>query len=258
MKIFELTNYLDERFPLSLASDFDNNKIGLTIGSKNIELSNIMLSLDVNLKVVEEAIKKECNLIISHHPFLFTPITSISYDDEKGKILKLLFAHNISIYSMHTNLDVASGGVNDTLANILGLADITGIVAKDEFIRYGYTNTTLKDLIDLVKLKFNLEGVKYVGSLYSRITKVGIIGGSGASIEEINKAISLGINCFITGEVKLHIAQYAYSLGLNIIEINHGVEKLVFDNIRQELEKRFKGEFEVCISKFNTDPLKFA
>lgn len=254
MKIKKVIEYLDECFPSENASDFDVGKIGLTIGDENIDLKNIILTLDLNYEVVCEAIENDVNLIISHHPFLFNPITKIHFNSEKGKIIRLMFKHNLSLYSMHTNFDVGKNGINDTLAKILDLKNIVGKVEKDEFLRYGEINSLpLKEFVELVKKRFNLNSVRVVGDLNKRVNKVGIVGGSGS--DEVFNALKVGCDCLITGEVKLHLAQYASYHGLALIEVNHGVEKIGLKTIRKELEKRLQGKKKVYITKINTDPL---
>jgi len=255
LKIKVIKDYLDKRFPIENASDFDYGKIGLTIGDENLELKNILLTLDLNLDVVSEAIEEDVNLIISHHPFLFTPITKIDFNSEIGKVLRLLFKHNISVYSMHTNLDVGEGGINDTLAEILGLNNIVGLSEKDQFLRYGELTKALplKDFVEIVKARFNLDSVRVVGDLDRIVKRVGLVGGSGSN--EIFNAIDANCDCLVTGEIKLHIAQHASFTGINLIEVHHGVEKLGLKTIHQELENRLQGQKKVFITKINTDPL---
>ena len=164
MKVRDIKNYLDERFPLSNAESFDQNAIGLAIGDENIDVSGIILTLDLTKEVIMEAINNNCNMIISHHPFLFNPIQKVLFKSEKGEVIKLMCEHNLSLYSMHTNLDVGSGGVNDTLAKILNLTDVK--IVNDEasfgnYLRYGKIKPmTLKDLANYVKKVFNLSGVR--------------------------------------------------------------------------------------------------
>ena len=254
MKIKEITDFLENVYPSSLASDFDRDKIGLVIGDDNIKIKNILLTLDLTIEVVEEAIRKNANLIVSHHPFIFTPITKVLFNSKEGEILYLMFKEKISLYVMHTNLDVGSNGVNDSLVKLLNLDDIKGIVEKDAFLRYGKTNLSLQDLATLVKQKFNLTGVRVSGPLDKMIKKVAIVGGSGGQPDIIDDAISNDCDCLITGEIKLHIAQYAFYRNLCLIEVNHGVEKFVFENIKKLLENNFKLA-NIFISDINTDPL---
>ena len=101
MLVKDVKDYLDARFPKENAEDFDQGSIGLAIGSEKIEVSNILLALDLNLEVLQDAISKDCNLIITHHPFLFNPIQRVLFDSEKGEIIKLMCENNISLYSSH-------------------------------------------------------------------------------------------------------------------------------------------------------------
>ena len=253
MQIKEVIDYLDLRFPKETASDFDTS-IGFAIGSKNIELTKVLFALDLTLNVCKEAKEKGCNLIITHHPFLFNPISKILFDAPQGKIIKFLCDNNISTYSMHTNLDVAVGGVNDSLARMLKIEFSHEEAIKDNMMVSGKINkSTLKDLVKKVKDTFSLDGLRVVGNLDKTIENVGIIGGSGANISGINEAISKNLDCLITGEVHLDKAIYASNLGLSIIEVNHGVERFVFNFLKEELKEKFGDIF--LISNINTDPL---
>lgn len=263
MKIRDVKAYLDERFPLENAESFDQNAIGLAIGDENIEVKGIMLSLDLTKEVVLEALKEGCNLIISHHPFLFNPIQKVLFTSEKGEVIKLMCEHNLSLYSMHTNLDVGQGGVNDTLARLLKLTDVK--IINDEasfgnYLRYGKIKPmTLKELCEYVKKTFNLSGVRVLGDLNKKITKVGVVGGSGAHPSDIMTAVKAGVDCYITGEVHLNNSQMASFYGLSLIEVNHGVEKFVFktliDELKEELKKRFDYDKKIIITKVETDKM---
>lgn len=263
MKVKDIKNYLDNRFPIDNAENFDKNAIGLAIGSEKFEVNNILLALDLNKEVVMDAITKGCNVIITHHPFLFTPIQKVLFDSEKGEVIKLMCDYNISLYSMHTNLDVGSGGVNDTLANILGINNIK--IINDEasfgnYLRYGEIEPIqLKDLALKVKKDLNLTGVRVLGDLNKVIKSIGVVGGSGAHPSDIMNAVNSGIDCYITGEIHLNNSQMADYYGLSLIEVNHGVEKFVFTTLIKELEKEFKERFNyngnIIITNVETDKM---
>lgn len=264
MKIREIINYLEYRFPRSDAEDFDKMRIGLSIGSLEKEVTNVMLALDLTEEVLQDAIERNCNLIITHHPFIWDPYYKFIFEDYKTQMIKVLLDKDISVYSMHTNLDVANGGVNDTLAEMLGISEIKSYPInlesnKGVFLRYGKIEPTkYSDFIENVKMIFNLTGVRYIGDLSEVIESVGIIGGAGGGIGELNDAINLNLDCYITGEVRLNCAQYAYAKKLNIIEVNHGVEKFVFQSLIEEFIKEFKEKMDGCfyITKYDTDPFK--
>lgn len=263
MKVRDIKNYLDERFPLSNAESFDQNAIGLAIGDENIDVSGIILTLDLTKEVIMEAINNNCNMIISHHPFLFNPIQKVLFKSEKGEVIKLMCEHNLSLYSMHTNLDVGSGGVNDTLAKILNLTDVK--IVNDEasfgnYLRYGKIKPmTLKDLANYVKKVFNLSGVRVLGDLDKKIKTVGVVGGSGAHPSDIMTAVKAGVDCYITGEVHLNNSQLASFYGLSIIEVNHGVEKFVFTSLINEvtlvLKEKYSYNGKIIITSVETDKM---
>ena len=101
----------------------DGDKIGLLVGSLNQHINNVLIALDVTEDVVDEAIEKDVQLIIAHHPLIFNPLKTIRTEDSYGKIITKLIKYDIAVYAAHTNLDIANGGVNDYLQNRLGLKD---------------------------------------------------------------------------------------------------------------------------------------
>lgn len=123
-------NVMEEIAPKKLA--FEGDRIGLQVGSPNSDANRIMVTLDVLESVVDEAIEKEIDLIIAHHPFIFKPFKEINWDSEKGRITKKLLTHNISLFVAHTNLDIARGGVNDLLMEKLDLTDTDVLVKTTE------------------------------------------------------------------------------------------------------------------------------
>lgn len=257
MKIRNVINHLEVLYPKSNASEFDKGKIGLQIGDENLELSGILLSLDLNKDVVEEAVKNNLNLIITHHPFIFNPLKEILFDSPIGEILHLMFKHKITLYVMHTNLDVGYLGVNDVLAEKLGFINYEPSlenVMVDNFLRYGQINPqSLISYANDVCNRLSLSGLRVAGDLNKQIEKVAVIGGSGGKTEEIDRAIALGCDCLVTGEVSLHVAQYATVRDFSIIEVSHGVEKFVFESLLGRLSKQFE-EINIIVSKINTDP----
>lgn len=107
----------------------EDDPIGLHVGTLNKKVERVLVTLDVNEAVVDEAIAKEAGLIIAHHPPIFRPLKNLQTDLPQGRLLEKLIKHDIAVYAAHTNLDVATGGVNDLLAQALGLKD-TGILVK--------------------------------------------------------------------------------------------------------------------------------
>lgn len=254
MFIKDLCNYLDNRFPASLAWDEDLNRIGLIIGSENIKLTNVLLTLDVTLEVVDEAIKNNANLIITHHPLIFMPIYKVVSSDYTSLVIQKLIKYDISVYCMHTNYDVGYMGVNDSLAKLIGLSNINGDNEKDSYLRYGkIKEVRFGDFISYLKEKLNINNLRCAGDLNKKISTVGILGGSGGREVDVINALKSNIDLYISSEFRLNAVQIAARNNLCIIELNHGIEKLAFSFLKEELKNNFK-TINVLISNIETDP----
>lgn len=131
IKCSELIRFMEEFAPLRLAEDYDN--VGLLIGRRSQEIKKILVCLDVTSKVVEEALEKKADIIVSHHPFIFKGIKRVIEEDPKGGLIYKLIRNGIGVYSAHTNMDFTNGGINDTLAKLLGLENTRNLKKhKDE------------------------------------------------------------------------------------------------------------------------------
>ena len=126
----EIVNVLKGWAPLSLKESWDNP--GLLIGSPDEKVDKLMVTLDVMMGTVDYAIEHGIQMIVSHHPVIFDGLKSLRTDTYSGRLYQKLLAHHISVYSAHTNLDSADGGVNDVLARLLGLTDLQGLVPVAE------------------------------------------------------------------------------------------------------------------------------
>lgn len=257
INVNDVLKYLESRFPYDLAADFDKGKIGLTIGNKNNIVTGIVCSLDLTNEVIEDAIEKNANLIICHHPFAFSGMTKVLYEEEKGSLIYNMVKNDISLIAMHTNMDLGYDGVADTLCKLYDLKNSNyGVNFKDDYARYGeIEEVTLKQLAEMTKKIFNLNSVKVVGDLNKKITKIGILGGSGGQEYEIIKAINMGCDCYITGEIKHNIALTANYYGLSLIEISHGIEKIVFNKLIDDIKKEFNINIEY--TSYDTDLFKY-
>lgn len=255
MKQSKISEILNNLYPQSLASSFDLGKIGLQFGSENKDVKRILIALDATHTVIDEAINKKCDLIITHHPTLFYPITSINYDSNLGEKIVKIIKNNINIYSMHTNFDVSNNGMNEILATKLGLVDIhaqTDEITSDCFVRIGEVETTnLSSYCKQLSKKLPNFSIKYVGSSDKKISKVAIVGGAGTS--EISVAMRLGCDCLITGEVKHHQALEAVETNFAIIEIDHYIESLFKEPLLETLKASLP-KIEILISVEETNP----
>ncbi|MFQ3542750.1 Nif3-like dinuclear metal center hexameric protein [Halobacillus rhizosphaerae] len=163
----EIIRQFESWAPKHLAFDWDN--IGLQVGTLNKPVRNVMVTLDVLENVVDEAIMKDIDLIIAHHPLLFAPLKQVNLDTPKGKIVQKLIQHNITVYAAHTNLDVTQGGVNDVMAEALNLTHLKPLVTtgEDELIKL--TVFIPEDHLQKVRQAISEAGAGYIGN-YSHCT----------------------------------------------------------------------------------------
>ncbi len=125
LQVQVLMDLMDELAPPHLA--LENDQVGLQIGSPHDEVKNIITVLDVDNNTLEEALRRGANVIISHHPLLFSPLTSIKYNQPGGSLIREIIQNNMNVFVAHTNLDITPGGVNTLLSKLLGLQN-TGII----------------------------------------------------------------------------------------------------------------------------------
>lgn len=164
-----LIQAFEDWVPKSFAVDNDRKKIGLQIGTLKREVKTVMVALDVLENVVDEAIENHVDLIIAHHPLIFRPLQKINTDSAHGRIIEKCIKHDITVYAAHTNLDIVKGGVNDLMAEALGL--------KDTEVLVGTHNSQLKKLAvfvprdhaDDVRRALGDTGAGYIGH-YSHCT----------------------------------------------------------------------------------------
>ena len=143
-----LAQIMNDFAPEEWAEPWDN--VGLLLGNRDSNVQRLMVTLDVTPDVVQEAIEKEVDMIISHHPLIFNPMKRIVYDNVEGRLIMELISNNIALYCAHTNLDMTIGGVDDSLAKALKLRDVRKLGQEDMlqskpgFGRWGQTRTPMK------------------------------------------------------------------------------------------------------------------
>lgn len=237
----DLVDFLTDKYPLYLASNFDQGKVGLQFGSLNKEVKKVMLTLDGSTEVIKEAIINNVDLLITHHPFMFNPLYNMDYDNPLMEKIILVIKNDLNVFSMHTNFDVASFGMNEILCNKLGLTNIKSDqfqIDQNAFLRYGdISPLTLGELTEKVKKDFNVCAVRIVGNKDKIIKKVAIVGGSGSF--ELYKAKKAGCDAFITGEIKHDKALDAIDLDIALIEVSHSVERLYKEEVYKILNNAF-------------------
>ena len=243
---------IEQLAPKSLAEDFDN--VGLLLGRGDRQVKKIMVMLDLDKRTINEAIEARVDLVITHHPIIFSPLKSVT-DDR----LLTLIENNISVISAHTNLDSAPGGVNDVLAELLGLKNIVSInVISDSPLcaKAGdIDKCSFGELIRLVKEKLNIKTVRYIGDLSKQVSKVAVLGGSGGDFVAVIK--ENGYDAYITADIKYHQAQFADDVDLCVIDAGHfETENPVCRKLKEYLEAEFS-DIEVVLSSRKESYIKY-
>lgn len=222
--------------PLKYAEEWDN--IGLIIGDDENFIKKAIVCLDITNDIIDDAIEKKANLIISHHPFIFKSIKNINTTTELGKKIIKCIQNNICVYSAHTNLDMTIGGTNDKLFDILNLKDkdfLCEEVDKGYALgRVGNLNTpmTLLELSMFVKNKLNLDIIKYIGNKEKIVNKVSICTGSCSNDFFFEESLKKNCDVYITSDIKHHEALDAKELGLSLIDATHyGTEVIICSSI---------------------------
>lgn len=284
MKVKEIISALEEFAPLALQDGYDN--AGLQIGlAKDADATGALLCLDVTEEVVDEAIQKGCNLIVSHHPLIFRKLARICDENYVQRTVRKAIKNDITIVSMHTNMDAAMGGVNFKIAEKLGLKNIqffggekevdgvkggNGIIGEidDEEIlqavKAGNLSAEVKeqfadgiaadDLVLMLRERFHVECVQCNQLLRRQIKKVALCGGAGAFL--LSQAIAAGADAFITGEMSYH-EYFGHEQEIQICVIGHyQSEQFTSEIFRDVIEEKCPG-VKCFISEINTNPILY-
>lgn len=210
----DVHTWLDSIAPFETAEGFDN--VGLLIGDKAAPVSKVIFTLDLSEKTVDEAIAFGAELIITHHPIIFSPLRRIHYDTPFGRMLVKLTGAGISVIAAHTNWDKAPGGVGDTLAKRLSLQNITPL---DDYVRLGELVTPILASEFAALLTKALDFAPRWYGEDKLLRKVAVAGGSYGEGYEL--ALEAGADAFVTGEIKHHEILDAIAQGLIIYDGGH-------------------------------------
>lgn len=260
MKIIEVVNALERFAPLPLQEDYDN--AGLQIGLTEAEISGALLCLDVTEETVDEAIRKGCNLIVSHHPLIFRRLRRIAGEDMVQRVVAKAIVNHIVIVSMHTNMDAAQGGVNFKIAEKMGLHNVhfmstkmvDGVECGSGVIGEFEEPIAADDFIILLKKAFCVECVEANQLLRRPIKKVAMCGGSGSFL--LDEAVEAGADAFLTGEMHYH-EYFGREQQIQIAVIGHyQSEQFTSEIFRDIIERECQG-VKCFIAETCTNPIMY-
>ena len=247
MTVRDIFEFLNGLYPVNTACDFDN--VGILVGDSDTEVKKALVTLDCTLSAVKKAVDESCQLIITHHPVIFSPIKSVV----KGSIPYELIKNGISVISMHTNLDMGDGGVNDCLCSALELKNITPVIVEDGYILKGGEVEPVSADCFAKKIKTALGGtVKYADGK-KPIEKVLVCSGSGGDF--IEAALEKGYDALVTADIKHHQFLNATDNGVSIFDAGHfETEDIVINSLKNILSEQFS---ETEFSAFHNSYIKY-
>ncbi|MCY4675247.1 MAG: Nif3-like dinuclear metal center hexameric protein [Bacteroidetes bacterium] len=247
----------------SFAESYDN--VGLHVGSGSRIVNRVLVALDLTPDVVDEAVQTGASMILTHHPLLFRAPSRIVDSDFIGELILRLARENITLYSIHTNLDAAHGGVSMALANILGLDGITflrpnadnssGMGAIGQLLQ----PTTLGAFLEQIRTKLKTPILRYTGSSETQVSTVAVCGGSGGSL--IKVAMEARANVYVTADLSYH--RFFEVLGpdgrcrMALVDAGHyETEKHTEELLCSWLTERFPS-VDFCRTSVRTSPIHY-
>ncbi len=238
----DIYNFIDTFAPFNTQEEWDNS--GLLIGEENKNVNKIMLALDITADVINQAVKTNCDLIITHHPIIFKPVSNVLSDS----LIYKLITNNISIICAHTNYDKAVGGVNDTLC---GIIDLTYSKVEKTCLNIGELSCemTSKQFADYLKDK--LGGTVRYNTLNKDVKRVAVCSGSGSDYLELAK--ELNCDALVTGDASHHAFLDANEMNICLFACGHfETENIAIKPLLEKIQNQFNIE---CILATQITPI---
>ncbi len=254
LTVNDVINVMESMAPSRLAEDWDN--IGLQVGKGEWPVERVWVALDPTVEVMEAACRDNADLVITHHPLIFQPLTAIDFESPTGHVIRLSALNKTAVFTAHTNLDSAQNGLNDILAHRLELTNISALVSRDnpaDKINRSVDNSakiltglgrigelsqpiTLGELASKIKPQFPAAVVRIVGAPHEPIKKVALCTGSGNSL--IGPFLDSDADVYLSGDLSYHNGRLAESMGRFLIDIGHfASEYPIINDLAKRLRK---------------------
>jgi dinuclear metal center YbgI/SA1388 family protein len=257
MKVKDVIAVIEEFAPLSIQESWDNS--GLCVGSPEAEVSSVLLALDCTESLVDEAVECGADMIITHHPLIFSGLKKISPEDQVGAAVIKAVKNGIAVYAAHTSADKVMAGVSGAMAKKLGLNDVRILDEDGDGTGLGVVGNlpeamTSAQVIEYVKDKFGLKMLKSSRPLEGLVSRVAMCGGSGGSL--IWAAKASGAQLYISGDISYH--NFFTQDGFMIMDIGHYESEIEIVNILFSLIKKNFPTFAVRITQnINSNPIYY-
>ena len=257
MELKQIISRIETLAPLAAQDGFDNS--GLQVGFPEQEIRKVLVCLEITEEVVEEAKRKGCELILSHHPLLFHPLKQVSDITYQQRCVVSALKAGIAIYSAHTSLDNSPGGVNYKIAELIGLEDLRWLSPKEGMdAGSGLIGTMRKsmmdsDFLDFLKERFRVAALRCSEPCGKTVRRVALCGGAGAFL--LPDAIREGADCFVCGEFHYH--DYFENRGVLLAELGHyQSEQFTSELLADTLRSAFP-ELQVSVTEIDTNPIRY-
>lgn len=237
----EIIDIMEEIAPPEFAEEWDN--VGLQIGNPNWQVKSVWVALDPLPEVVHAACEADIDMLITHHPLIFQPLRTINIQTAIGSIIDEAVRHRLAIFAAHTNFDSAAQGLNDILAEKIGISDSTPL--QTDAIGPGIGRIgrlahacSLEKLVLNLKTKLGLNHIKFTGKPDLNVQQVAICTGSGSGL--LQNFLSSGAQAYISGDLRYHDARQAEAINVGLIDIGHfPSEHLMVEALSDRLQAIF-------------------
>ena len=248
MKVRDIINVIEEFAPLSIQESWDNS--GLCVGSQDAQVTSVLLGLDCTEELVDEAIACGADMIITHHPLIFSGLKRITPEDQIGAAVIKAVKAGISIYAAHTSADKVIAGVSGAMAARLGLVNVSILDEDGDGTGLGVVGDlqqplSAQEAVALVKERFSLKAMRTSRPLEGHITRVAMCGGSGGSL--IKAAMASGAQLYISGDISYH--NFFTREGFMIMDIGHYESEIEIVEILFSLLRKKFPTFAVRITQ---------
>ena len=248
MKVREVIKVIEDFAPLSIQEGWDNS--GLCVGSPDAEVTSVLLGLDCTPALVDEAIECGADMIVTHHPLIFSGLKKISPEDQVGEAVIKAIRAGISIYAAHTSADKVIAGVSGAMAARLGLRNVTILDEDGDGTGLGVVGDlpeplSAEEAVALVKERFSLKAMRTSKPLRGKISRIAMCGGSGGSL--IKAARSCGAQLYISGDISYH--NFFTPEGFMIMDIGHYESEIEIVDILFSLIRKNFPTFAVRITQ---------
>lgn len=243
MKAYELISWLEEQYPPKAAEEWDN--VGLLVGDDEKEVSHVFLALDLTERTLSQAVEAGADMILTHHPMIFSGIKKINNHTFTGRRILTLIREDIPYYAMHTNYDIL--GMAKVSADYLKLTDtrVLSVTEEEDGQKEGFGRVgrlprrmTLKECGEYVKKCNRLEDVRIYGDPDQEVETAAICTGSGKSM--LKDVYASGADVYITGDIDYHTGIDAVASGLCLIDAGHyGTEYIFAEAMEHKLKEAF-------------------